>query len=376
MQSFNRTVASVLISVFCVGGTALAGSNGNKPGDGKEGPSITINIPNSTQGPLWPPSEIVDKDGNFVVIGGLLTNVGGGVNKLVPGAALVSPDTVPPLNAQGVEDYSNVFGAPYKIVRNLDLSPGSPDLDLELYTASYGPPEGNFGGGGGVPKQGKSRYNLNSFPHLCPEIFPSEAQRFVYTSESVPLAKKVPLVFRGDQVAYDVNTGAEHVAQEDRLDKLPYDKLTLGRWLQAKGTLKITLVDYSPAVGAYTAAKFEFKFKRLIPNSVYTVWNIRQNVAGNNPQSPNPLRIPNVVATDEDGNGEITAIRDNPFPLPAEDPNGNGTFAFVIQLHSDHQNWGACPQSRAPGVDGHIALSTGDLGPLADVTKFVTRAKP
>lgn len=372
---FNQ-VLGVTVAMMFVGSAALASDDDKKSDRGREGPSVTLNIPNSTQGPLWPPSEIMDKDGNFVVVGELLRDVGGGVIKLVPGAALVSPETVPPLNQNGVEDFSNVFGAPYKIVRELDLSPGSPDLDIELYTASYGPPEGNFGGvGGRVPKIGKSRYNLNSLPHLCPEIFPSEAQRLVFTSESVPLATKKPLVFRGDQIAYDVNTGAELPAIEDQLDKLPNEEYTLGRWLQARGTLKITLVDYSPKRKAYTAAKFEFKFKKLIPNSVYTVWNIRQNVAGNNPESPNPLRIPNVVATDEKGNGEITAIRENPFPIPAEDPRGIRTFAFVIQIHSDQQNWGACPQSRAIGVDGHIALSTATLGALSEATKFVTRAK-
>ena len=377
MSSFQKTTISVLSATSLLIGGLVAASDEEDRRDREKtnGPSITLRMAGSTQGPLWPPSEIVDKDGNFIVVGDILRDVGGGEIKLVPGAALVSPHTVPPLNASGVEDFSNIFGAPYKIVKELDLSRGSPDLNLELYTASYGPPEGSFGGGGRIPKIGQSRYNLNAFAHLCPEAFPSESQRYVYTSESISFAKKAPLAFRGDQVSYDVNTGAEQQVAEDRIDKLPDETFTLGRWLRAKGTMKITLLDFSPTVGAYTAAKFEFKFKDLIPNSVYTVWNIRQNVAGGNPESPNPIKIPNVFISDEKGDGELTAIRDNPFPVPAEDPRGLRSFAFVVMYHSDHQNWGACPQSKAPGVDGHVILSTAALGPLSDATKFVTRAK-
>src|SRR5690349_3224419 len=62
--------------------------------------SITKRLPNATQGPLWPPSETVDKDGNFILVGtGLLETAPGVVVPKPNQALLVSKDTLPPVNA-------------------------------------------------------------------------------------------------------------------------------------------------------------------------------------------------------------------------------------------------------------------------------------
>ena len=100
----KRSIVTGLAGVMLIfGGPTLADQfrSDTRP----NGPSITLNIPGSTQGPLWPPSEVLDKDGNFVVIGNILRDTGGGVIKIVPGAALVSAETVPPLDRNGREDF-------------------------------------------------------------------------------------------------------------------------------------------------------------------------------------------------------------------------------------------------------------------------------
>src|SRR5690349_3038110 len=84
---------------------------------GDDAPSVTIDLPNATQGPVWPPSAMVDKDGNFVVIGLVLKQFGPSTVVPAPNqAVIVSKETTPPLK-DGVEDPSNWFGAPYKVIR-------------------------------------------------------------------------------------------------------------------------------------------------------------------------------------------------------------------------------------------------------------------
>ena len=88
--------------------------------------TMIIDLPVSTQGPLWPPSEIVDRDGNFVILGGvILSRDASGRVVPVPGqAAIVSKETIPPLDSAGREDFSNQLGSAYTVLRTLDLSPG------------------------------------------------------------------------------------------------------------------------------------------------------------------------------------------------------------------------------------------------------------
>ena len=152
-------------------------SNGASP------PSVTFDIPPATQGPPWPPSEMMDADGNFVVVGFLIKN-GQAVGSQ---AAIVSKDTQPPLDSSGKEDFNNPFGADYDIVRELDVSPGSPDLGIELYNSSYGPRVGSFGGGPRIPAQGQSRWNLNANAPHNPTLFPLEPLETTYIQMRYPL---------------------------------------------------------------------------------------------------------------------------------------------------------------------------------------------
>ena len=198
----------LLKNILGVGLAVAVASSVNADG-WKKRPLKIMTIPAATQAPVWPPAEIVDENGDFVVVGTILRKGEDGQGVPSIGAAIVSKDTVPPLNDAGVEDFSNPFGSYYTIIRELDLSEGSPDRDIELYSASFGPARGSFGGGGRIPQDGDSMYNLNGLPDTCPEIFPSESQAYTFKRDSFPILRAPVLGFQGDQVAYDVDTGLE-----------------------------------------------------------------------------------------------------------------------------------------------------------------------
>jgi len=338
-------------------------------------PTLTLELPNATQGPLWPPGELTDDAGNFVVVGLLLKEVEAGVVQPVPGAALVSADTVPPLNAQGREDFTKPLAAPYRILRELDLSPAGADRDIVLHSSSFGPAQGDFGGGPRIPAQGGSAYNLNGSDFLCPELFPATSQRWTYGRPSVPLQAQPVWGFQGDNYHYDVDTGKAEAVAELPLDKKPVGEVTLGRWLRARGMVDIRLTNYSAARGAYTAADFHFKFSKLLPHSLYTVWAIRLNNLVPMPVlgRPDPLAIPNVVVADRHGRAHFSTRLINPFPAPEEDPTGSRLIGFVVNYHDDYQNWGACPARLGPGVESHSVFNTLADG-SRDITSFITRA--
>jgi hypothetical protein len=357
---------------------------------GQAAPSVTIDLPIATQGPIWPPSAIVDKDGNFVVIGIVLKQFG--PSTIIPApnqAVLVSKETVPPLK-NGVEDPSNWFGAPYKVIRSLDLSPGSPDLDMVMYSSSYGP-VGNSKSPR-IPQVGESTYNLNGNYVVCPELFPSTTQRSNWTRPSYPLHQVPVWGFQGDQVQYDPNDGTARPAHaatgpgcpfdgcpgEDNVDSRRTDPITLGEWIKARGTVRITLAGFSPEVNAYTAARFEFKLRNLLPRSLYTIGAVRPRTIPNAQRDRKPigpLTVPNVLVTDSDGNVDATFEVPNPFPDPDNDPSGLRIIALSVVFHSDHQNWGACFDVFGSGVSAHAVFNTLVNG-TADITPFITKAHP
>jgi len=351
-----------------------------------------IKIANSTQAPIWPPAEVVDKDGNFVIVGTVLRkNEDGGVSPTI-GSAIVSKNTVPPLNEQGIEDFSNPLGAHHDVIRELDLSEGSADRDIELYSLSFGPARGNFGGGPRSPKEGESPYNLNGLAEVCPEIFPSNSQAYTYTRDSFPLSRAPVLGFQGDQVAYDVDSGEQYdprlasgegcgagCSGENITDTYPLKStVTLGEWIDASAYLKVRLTDWDARQNRYTAAKFRVVLRKALPNSIYTIWLPRANVASNQGQpeyrQPTPGGLPNVILTDRFGNGSLNFRLENPFPAPEVDEQGLRVVGMAIDFHSDYQNWGACFSRLGAGVDIHAQFVSFSDG-TSDFTDFETVAK-
>lgn len=357
--------------------------------------SLTRMLPRATQGPLWPPSEIVDKDGNFVLVGLVLTEIQPGVIVPIPNkAVLVDKNTVPPLDSNGHEDFTNNLGAPYKVIRELDLRPGSPDLDIVLYSLSYGPYAGDVGlsgkAGPRIPKAGDSAFNLNGALPSCPEIFPTPSQVGVFTRSSFALHEYPIYGFQGDQIAQDVITGqpiVPHLASgpncglgcagENNADQRQRPPITLGRYLAGSAKMKITLTRFNEQVNAFTAARFDFKFENLLPHSMYTIWTVRKNVIASRPdiRLPNPLGVPAVVMTDEKGNGSYSTELTNPFPDPATDTKGMRMIGLAVDYHPNFQNWGACPAILGPGVDVHAAFNVAADG-TRDLTTFITKEPP
>lgn len=356
---------------------------------------VVIHLPTTTQGPLWPPSAISDSNGDFIVVGSSLEKNSAGEVTLVPGRSLiVSKNTVPPLDENGRENFINPFGAAYKQVRELDLSKGSEDLKMVLHAHSYGPPEGDFGGGPRVPALGVSDYNLNSFPlngQPCPEIFPSESQRNTYMRPGFAL-HKVPISgFQGDHMSYNVSTGETFLpykktevscptggcAGENMVDTRRTKPITLGEWLKAKVKVKIRLTDYNRELQAYTAARFTVVGRNLLPNSFYHVFSLRANLFRDHPVASvaDPLGMPSLMVTDEKGYGRLSVKVENPFPASQTDEAGLRIMGISVAFRSGFQNNGACVTAYGPGVDVHaVANSFGDGRP--ELTHFTTKAAP
>lgn len=358
----------------------------NNPRDERRGPSITLNLANSTQGPFWPPSEVTTKDGDFIVVGQVMTNVAPGVFAPVPNqAVLVSKDTVPALDKNGVEDPTNWFGAAYTVIRKLDLTPGSKDLDMVLYSNSFGPVDGPHGKAPRIPRVGDSRFNLNGDLTVCGDVFPATSQRLTFTLPRFPVHQFPVNGFQGDNVAYNPDTGepfdpmtatgcgAPNCPGEDAVDHRRTKPITLGEWLKAKGSVKITPTRFDRILNAFTAARFEFQLHDMLPNSLYTVWAVRlRTLPALGQRAINPLAVPNVIATDEKGDGRGSFEIPNPFPDPATDTRGLRIIGLSLVFHSGHQNWGACFNKAGPGVGVHVVFSTLADG-TTDITKFITK---
>jgi hypothetical protein len=359
---------------------------------------MVVDLPVATQGPLWPPAEVTDENGNFLVVGTLLKEVRPGVVEMVPRqAALVSKETVPPLDANGVEDPDNWFGAPHKVIRPLNLRRGSPDLDLVLYSNSFGPAVGS-GGAPRIPRIGESTYNLNKDLIICQDSFPTITQSTNYFRPSYPLHKVPVIGFQGDGVAYDPDThepydpksasnrpscAATGCSGEDVVDTRRTKPITLGDWLRSDGEVRIQLTRPNRR-GQYTHAKFRFELRDMLPNAVYTVWAVRERtipVPGSwKRRDIDPLATPNILATDNHGRASAEWEVPNPFPAKATDTNKMRIIGLSVVMHSDYQPWGACFSRFGPGVDVHVVFNTLNVeadvpGTLPDMTNFVTVAR-
>ncbi|ANS44746.1 hypothetical protein [Serratia inhibens] len=250
----------------------------------------------TTQGPLYPPAEVMDADGNFVVIGQIPSETG-----ISWGAAIVDKDSpLPP------------FGQvqPYQIVQELGRATKQYLRDIVLHTLPLPLP-------------------LNNYPMVfSPEQHPDAARE---VRASLPLHEGYI---------------ADYRAADGRRKLAP---ITLADWLRAEGELTVTLSDDNKS------ARFDFRFRRLVPYSVYTVMSLReQDLATNDPSRPGPLGIPNVFVTDADGNAEYWAELPNPFPPVAE--HRNRIINVVVLFMSSQQCYGGAIGRHGLGGDIHAHL--------------------
>jgi hypothetical protein len=269
----------------------------------------TYRLDLTTQGPTYPPSELMNEDGDFVVIGRI--NEASATGRLIErndtsgpgahgtrsrwGAAIVAADS--PLPRFGEN-------APYRIVRELDLSNlSTADRGMVLCTLPVPLPCNNYPMTFS-PDQGCSHrvwprpsYPLHRAP--IPDLRPADGLRV-------------------------------------------RDPITLAQWLEAKGTLQVTIEDDNP-----DRARFELEFTGLIPDSLYTIMSLRQHdFRRESPTRPGPLGIPNVMMTDRRGRGTFWAELPDPFPDP--DKPGSNRVVNVILLWMSYQ----CSHGGAIGLFG------------------------
>lgn len=250
----------------------------------------------TTQGPLYPPAEVMDSEGNFVVVGMIAGEQG-----VSWGAAVVSAHS--PLPAFGQV-------APYQIVRHLDGIAPAALQDTVLYTLPLPIP-------------------LNNYPMLfAPEQRPgAHADR----RDSLPL-------HQGWIADYRIGDGLRHTAP-----------ITLGNWLQAQGELQVSVA------ADRKSARFDFTFSHLVPDSLYTVMSLRErDLHPENPTRPGPLGIPNVFITDASGSARFWAELPNPFPAASEE--SNRVINVVVLYMSARQSYGGAIGLYGLGGDIHAQL--------------------
>lgn len=256
----------------------------------------------TTQGPTYPPSEIVDKNGNFIVIGRL--NLPGDKGECIQkwGAALVSKLSPAP-------DFGKNLA--YNIIKFLDIGNLSKEEDSVLYTLPIPLP-------------------CNNYPMMfAPEQIPS---------------------WKGKRPSFPFHLA--HIP-----DSRPEDgrKLTqpirLSQWVKAKGSLKVSLHTEK-------AALFEFEFTHLIPDSLYTIMALREHdLDPSGPTRPGPLGIPNVFITDSKGKASYKALMPNPFPstnIALE--SRNRIINVVVLWMSTQMSYGGAIGHYGLGGDIHAQL--------------------
>ena len=232
----------------------------------------------TTQGPLYPPSEIMNADGEFVVVG----RIPGEGGAMPWGGAIVSSGTpVPP--------YGKV--APYAVVRRFDpAAPGELSSQV-LRTLPLPLPANN--------------YPMLFAPEQRPDAHFERRPSYPLHEAPIPDAR--------------VGDGRRAIAP-----------ITLGRWLAVRGELTVTVSNDA------RSARFDLEFDRLVPDSLYTVMALRQrDLHPMRPTRPGPLGIPNVFVTDRDGRATYWAELPDPFPSP--DLTGANRIVNLVVLYMSAQ---------------------------------------
>ncbi|MHB1948748.1 MAG: hypothetical protein ACYCQI_11625 [Gammaproteobacteria bacterium] len=255
----------------------------------------------TTQGPTYPPSEVIDEDGNFIVIGRINRDYSG-ETRSEWGAAIVSASTAIP--KFGVQ-------APYDIVREFSLG------DL-----------GELG---------------NAVLHTLPLPLPCNNYPMLFAPEQNPSADKM----RRNSYAFHQAPIPDYRYEDGRKTKNP---ITLGDWVKARGECLISVSNNKQT------ATFEFDFSGLIPESLYTVMSLREHDLNPDKLSrPGPLGIPNVFITDQFGRASYRAVMPNPFPS-VDVPNRNRIINVIVLWMSSQCSYGGAIGLYGLGGDIHAQL--------------------
>ncbi|MDF2690769.1 MAG: hypothetical protein K0S29_624 [Gammaproteobacteria bacterium] len=255
----------------------------------------------TTQGPTYPPSEVMDQDGNFIVIGRLNLRMENGSCLQEWGSALVSADSPTPEFGKNL---------PYKIIKFLDLNQLAAEDDKMLCTLPLPLPCNN--------------YPMVFAPEQCPN-------------------------FSGHRPSLPFHQAYIPDLRPDDGRKL-CEPVYLSNWIKASGNLRVSTQG--------KLAKFEFEFKNLLPNSLYTVMALREHdLDPLEPSRPGPLGVPNVFITDSRGKGFYQAIMPNAFPsqkLPFAERNR--IINVVVLWMSTQMSYGGAIGHYGLGGDIHAQL--------------------
>jgi len=268
----------------------------------------------TTQGPSYPPSEVMDSEGNFIVIGRVnRIDQQGQVISEWSRAVVSSSSPLPPFGEQ----------APYDIIRELSDPLSATDAALVLHTLPLPLPCNN--------------YPMVFAPEQCPTAH--GVQRPSYAFHQIPIPD---------------------LRVED--DPKVTQPITLGQWSQARGTLEVSVPPDR------RTGRFCFEFSGLIPNSLYTVMSLRQHDLNPlEPTRPGPLGVPNVLIADDAGSATYQATLPNPFPSP-EAPHANRIVNVVLLWMSYQMNRGGAIGWYGLGGDIHAQLKLAD----ASFSEFIT----
>lgn len=275
----------------------------------------TYELSVTTQGPLYPPSEVMDPEGNFIVIGAINDEGPDETVDTAWGAAIVAADSPVP-------DFGS--RAPYRILKRFgdELPEGLADTVL----------------------------------HTLPIPLPCNNYQMLFAPDQYPGARSES---RGSYAFHETPIpDAEHA--HGRALRRP---VTLGDWVQAKGELVVSLEEDGEA------ARFAFTFEKLVPNALYTIMTLRErDLDPKGPTRPAPLGIPNVFVTDSRGAATFEAVLPDPFPAPGM--GGNRVINVVVLFMSYQMSHGGAIGRYGLGGDIHAQLKL--KGP--SFSEFTTRA--
>jgi len=256
----------------------------------------------TTQGPTYPPSEITDYNGNFVVIGLINRETESGTLSQEWGASLVSSESKVPQFGHNL---------PYKIIRDISINDLGDDNDMVLYTLPIPLP-------------------CTNYPQIfAPEQLPNanSLQRPSFPLHQAPIPDSRPIDGR-------------------KLSR----PITLGQWIKAKGILTLEILP------EYRSARFSFTFEHLIPDSLYTVMALRENdLNPTNTSRPGPLGIPNVFITNSEGKGNYSAVMPNPFDRHST-MDRNRIVNVIVLWMSSQMSYGGAIGHHGLGGDIHAQL--------------------
>lgn len=260
-----------------------------------------FNLSVTTQGPTYPPSEIMDEFGNFIVIGRINRLLEGQVISKW-GAAIVSQQSkVPKFGEQ----------LPYNIVQELDMD------DLGMIS--------------------------NTVLHTLPLPLPCNNYPMIFAPEQNVNADKKA------RISYPLHQAPIPDFREEDGRKV-ISPITLGDWSKAKGECIVKITNDK------RSAIFEFNFTGLIPESLYTIMSLREHDL--NPKKmtrPGPLGIPNVFVTNELGCANYKATLPNPFPA-IENSDHNRIINVIVLWMSSQCNYGGAIGLYGLGGDVHAQL--------------------